>query len=328
MCLGVPGKIVEIEPDALGMHMGRVSFGGIRRRSASPTRPKPRSGDYVIVHVGFAISKIDEEEAQKVFAISRRWGSWRSSTCLSPGCRSLERSRPRREVRRRVPRRGPGAALVEAIRRARHAALDADGDLRRPDAHASSGPASTSCCPTAITLVHGPGCPVCVTPLELIDKAHRDRAAPRGDLHLLRRHAARARARRPTCSTAKAEGGDVRIVYSPLDAVKLAAQNPDREVVFFAVGFETTAPANAMAVWQAHRRGLDELLDLVLARARAAGDGGDPRRAGQPRAGIPRRRPRLRGHGLPGVRADRREVPDAHRRHRLRAARPAAGRPT
>jgi hydrogenase expression/formation protein HypD len=110
--------------------------------------------------------------------------------------------------------------------------------------------------PEAITVVHGPGCPVCVTPLELIDRAIAIASRPDailasfGDM-----------LRVPGSSTdllsAKAKGGDVRIVYSPLDAVKLAAAHPKREVVFFAVGFETTAPANAMAVIAARKRGLD-----------------------------------------------------------------------
>ncbi len=110
--------------------------------------------------------------------------------------------------------------------------------------------------PDEVTIVHGPGCPVCVTPLELIDKAIALAARPEviltsfGDM-----------LRVPGSDTdlfgAKAKGGDVRIVYSPLDAVKLARANPDRQVVFFAVGFETTAPANAMAVWQAEQLGLD-----------------------------------------------------------------------
>jgi len=110
--------------------------------------------------------------------------------------------------------------------------------------------------PEAVTLVHGPGCPVCVTPLELIDKALAVAARPEviftsfGDM-----------LRVPGSGTdllgAKAQGADVRILYSPLDAVKIAAASPDRHVVFFAVGFETTAPANAMAVWQAKEQGLD-----------------------------------------------------------------------
>ncbi len=110
--------------------------------------------------------------------------------------------------------------------------------------------------PEEITLVHGPGCPVCVTPLELIDKAIAIARRPDvifttfGDMM-------RVPGSEADLLSVKAQGGDVRMVYSPLDAVKLAQQNPDRQVVFFAVGFETTAPANAMAVWQAKQLGLD-----------------------------------------------------------------------
>ncbi len=116
--------------------------------------------------------------------------------------------------------------------------------------------------PESITLVHGPGCPVCVTPVELIEKAIEIASIPNvifcsfGDM-----------LRVPGISkdllTVKAAGGDVRIVYSPLDALKLAINNPQREVVFFAVGFETTAPANAMAVFQADRQGVRNFSLLV-----------------------------------------------------------------
>jgi hydrogenase expression/formation protein HypD len=110
--------------------------------------------------------------------------------------------------------------------------------------------------PEQITLVHGPGCPVCVTPLELIDRAVALARRPDviftsfGDM-------LRVPGSEIDLLGVKAEGGDVRIVYSPLDAVKLAEQNPERQVVFFAVGFETTAPANAMAVYQAHLKGVE-----------------------------------------------------------------------
>ena len=109
--------------------------------------------------------------------------------------------------------------------------------------------------PEKITLVHGPGCPVCVTPLELIDKAIAIARRPEviftsfGDM-------LRVPGSEADLLSIKAAGGDVRMVYSPLDAVKLAQQNPDKQVVFFAVGFETTAPANAMAVWQAKQLNL------------------------------------------------------------------------
>ena len=116
--------------------------------------------------------------------------------------------------------------------------------------------------PPQVELVHGPGCPVCVTPLETIDRAHAIAAQPdvtlcsfgdmlrvpgsRGDLFALR-----------------ARGGDVRVVYSPLDALAVAEANPGREVVWFAVGFETTAPANAMAIATARRRGITNFSVLV-----------------------------------------------------------------
>jgi hydrogenase expression/formation protein HypD len=109
--------------------------------------------------------------------------------------------------------------------------------------------------PKEITLVHGPGCPVCVTPLEMIDKAIAIASRPEvvltsfGDM-------LRVPGSDKDLLTVKAEGGAVRIVYSPLDAVKTAQQNSDKKIVFFAVGFETTAPATAMAVWLAKRQGV------------------------------------------------------------------------
>jgi hydrogenase expression/formation protein HypD len=116
--------------------------------------------------------------------------------------------------------------------------------------------------PEGVRMIHGPGCPVCVTPLEQIDKALAIAARPDviftsyGDM-----------LRVPGSTTdllaLKARGADVRIVYSPLDALKVALANPDRQVVFFAVGFETTAPANAMAVWQARQMGVDNFSVLV-----------------------------------------------------------------
>jgi hydrogenase expression/formation protein HypD len=116
--------------------------------------------------------------------------------------------------------------------------------------------------PELLTLVHGPGCPVCVTPLEQIDRAIALARRPEviftsfGDM-------LRVPGSDTDLLSVKAQGGDVRIVYSPLDAVKLAQRHPDRPVVFFAVGFETTAPANAMAAWQAKQLGLDNFSLLV-----------------------------------------------------------------
>ncbi len=110
--------------------------------------------------------------------------------------------------------------------------------------------------PEEITLVHGPGCPVCVTPMRLIDQAIAIARRPDviftsfGDM-------LRVPGSSADLLKVKSEGGDVRIVYSPLDAVKIAEANPGKQVVFFAVGFETTAPANAMAVWRAERAGVE-----------------------------------------------------------------------
>ena len=116
--------------------------------------------------------------------------------------------------------------------------------------------------PDQVELVHGPGCPVCVTSLEMIDKAHAIAQRPdvifcsfgdmlrvpgsHGDLLLL-----------------KSRGADIRIVYSPIDCLKIARQNPNKKVVFFAIGFETTAPANAMSVWQAKVQGVRNFSILV-----------------------------------------------------------------
>jgi hydrogenase expression/formation protein HypD len=116
--------------------------------------------------------------------------------------------------------------------------------------------------PREIELVHGPGCPVCVTPIEMVDRAIRIAALP-GVIFTSYGDMLRVPGSESDLFQAKAQGADVRVVYSPLDAVKLARENPDRKVVFFGVGFETTAPANGMAVWQARREGLKNFSMLV-----------------------------------------------------------------
>jgi hydrogenase expression/formation protein HypD len=116
--------------------------------------------------------------------------------------------------------------------------------------------------PPEVELVHGPGCPVCVTPIELIDKAVAIASRP-GVIFTSFGDMLRVPGSSKSLFDAKAEGADVRIVYSPLDAVALARNNPDREVVFFAVGFETTAPANAMTVYVAEKEGIRNFSILV-----------------------------------------------------------------
>jgi len=144
--------------------------------------------------------------------------------------------------------------LAEAIRRATtrpHTLMEICGG----QTHAIVKFGIDALLPAEITLVHGPGCPVCVTPVELIDKALTLARRPEvilcsfGDM-------LRVPGSASDLLAVKASGGDVRIVYSPLDAVKIAQKNPEQEVVFFAIGFETTAPANALAVCQAEELGL------------------------------------------------------------------------
>jgi len=116
--------------------------------------------------------------------------------------------------------------------------------------------------PEGITLVHGPGCPVCVTPLAMIDRAVA--IAQRSEVILCSfGDMLRVPSSTQSLFDAKALGADVRILYSPLDALQLARSNPKHEVVFFAVGFETTAPANAMAVWEAEREKIPNFSMLV-----------------------------------------------------------------
>jgi hydrogenase expression/formation protein HypD len=116
--------------------------------------------------------------------------------------------------------------------------------------------------PEEIELVHGPGCPVCVTSLEMIDKAHAIAQRPDvifcsfGDM-------LRVPGSNVDLLVLKSRGADVRVVYSPIDSLKIARANPNKKVVFFAIGFETTAPANAMAVWQAQKQGITNFSVLV-----------------------------------------------------------------
>lgn len=116
--------------------------------------------------------------------------------------------------------------------------------------------------PKKIEMVHGPGCPVCVTPLEVIDQAIEIAKQPNviftsfGDM-------LRVPGSKTNLLMAKSEGADVRIVYSPLEAIKLAKENPYKEVVFFAIGFETTAPGNAMAIMQAQKEGINNFSEIA-----------------------------------------------------------------
>lgn len=116
--------------------------------------------------------------------------------------------------------------------------------------------------PDTIELIHGPGCPVCVTPLDVIDQALAI-ASLSGVIFCSFGDMLRVPGSEKDLFRVKSEGGDVRVVYSPLDALKIARENPDKEVVFFGIGFETTAPANAMAVYMAREQGVTNFSMLV-----------------------------------------------------------------
>lgn len=116
--------------------------------------------------------------------------------------------------------------------------------------------------PDEVELIHGPGCPVCVTPLEIIDKALEIASRP-GVIFCSFGDMLRVPGTGRDLFRVRGEGGDVRVVYSPLDALRIARENPQREVVFFGIGFETTAPPNAMAVYQARKQGIGNFSMLV-----------------------------------------------------------------
>ena len=246
MCLGVPGRVVEIY-EANGLRMGTADFGGVRREVCLSYVPEAQLGSYVLVHVGFAISVISEDEARETR------GPARGDRAVGRGAavKYLDEYRQADSVH----------AVVAEIRRT----------ITRPwvlmeicggQTHSIVRHGIDQLLPAELELVHGPGCPVCVTPLELVDKALAIASQPEviftsyGDM-------LRVPGSGRDLFAVRAGGGDVRVVYSPLDAVRLAGENPDRQVVFFAIGFETTAPANAMSVWQARRLGLENFSLLV-----------------------------------------------------------------
>lgn len=150
------------------------------------------------------------------------------------------------------------AAELQSIARGRWTIMEICGG----QTHTILKAGLASLLPEGVELVHGPGCPVCVTPVGLIDAAVDLSLRPDvtvasfGDMM-------RVPGSRWSLLEARAEGGDARVVYSPLDALKFARAEPQREVVFFAVGFETTAPVNAMAAWQAARLGVENFSLLV-----------------------------------------------------------------
>ena len=177
--------------------------------------------------------------------------------------------------------------------------------------------------PANIELIHGPGCPVCVLPMGRIDDGLALAKEPLviftafGDMM-------RVPGAHGSPLEHKAKGLDVRIVYSPTDALKLARTNPDRHVMFFAIGFETTAPSTALTLMRAKARGDQEFLGVLQSRDDRPRHPRDPRFPRHAARWLHRTGTRLDGHRLPAVRVDRARREETDRRVRLRAARSAA----
>ncbi len=268
MCLGIPGRVqVWLQRDPL-FAQAMVEFEGVAQACHMACVPQAEVGDYVLVHAGIAIAIIDQQAAQRVMEELERLGfseeiepsdvqSVPNTSCAPrrPGMRFLDEFRDPLLAQQLVDR-------VCATSTKPWVLMDVCGGqthslLRYGIEQALQG---------SVEFLHGPGCPVCVTAVEAIDFARQLCMLPGvtltsfGDM-------LRVPGSRGSLLDARARGGRVKAVYSPLDAVRLAHAEPQQQFVFFAVGFETTAPATALAVLQAQELGLDNL-SLLQAHVR------------------------------------------------------------
>ncbi len=249
MCLGVPGKVIEIyESD--GIRMGKVDFGGLTKEACLAYVPEVELGDYTIIHVGFAITKLDEQSALETLELFNQIGfieeEFGAADAEEFGMKYLEEFRDLTWPN--------GCWTTSPHHRQAWAIMEVCGD----QAHSIIRNGIDQLLPAEVELIHGPGCVACASwdhRQALAIAAGQVIACSFGDM--LRVPSGKDLFR------IKSEGGDVRIVYSPHRLAQFARKNPDRQVVFFGVGFETTAPANAMAVHQARLRGIPNFSMLV-----------------------------------------------------------------
>ena len=275
---GTGEESLSIE-DRDGTMMSVVDFGGIQKDVCLQYIPDAEVGQYVVVHVGFALQVLDEESAMRTLAefehlgvLKEEFGDGFELAAKQAGANPEQARRPGSTNQRKF--RGvvmkyldefsdPELArnLVDQIKSAtsqRWSIMEVCGG----QTHSIIRHGIDQLLPETIEMIHGPGCPVCVTPLEVIDKALEIASRPDvifcsfGDM-------LRVPGSEKDLFQVKSQGGDVRVVYSPLDALKIAQDNPDKQVVFFGIGFETTAPANAMTVYQAKRLGIENFSLLV-----------------------------------------------------------------
>ena len=279
MCLGVPaGSTPCGRSTARGWP--RSTSAASARRCASRTSPRSRSGDYTIVHVGFALTKLDEKSALETLELMRGVGLLEQE--FAP---DAEMSADGTEPGRRVPADGRRAVkyldefcdpelaprLLDEIRRHRHPALGDHGGLRRADPHDHPqrhrpAPARRRRADPRSRL------PGLRDPAGDDRPGARHRRPARRHLLLLRRHDPRAGLARATCSASRATAATCASSTRPSTPCASPQENPDKQVVFFGIGFETTAPANAMTVHDGQAARAHQLLAAGLPRAGAAGD--------------------------------------------------------
>ena len=282
-------------------------------------------GDYVIVHVGFAISKVDEAEAQRTFEALREMSQLEELEWMKDA-----------DPAGRAPGGGAAMRYLTEYRDA-HIARALAKEIRQTatrswmmmevcggQTHTIVKQGLDELPEGAVEMVHGPGCPVCVTPLEQIDRALKLAATPGVISHVSFGDMLRVPGSECDLFQVRARGGNVRIVYSPLDALELAIKNPDRADRLLRRRLrDDGAGERDGGVAGRAELGVKNFSVLVSHVTRAAGDAGHPRRARQSGAGLSGRRARLHGDGIHGVRADRGDVPRADRRDRLRTGGPA-----
>jgi hydrogenase expression/formation protein HypD len=242
MCLSIPSKIVEIDKD----NMATVDTMGIKRQVSLDLMPDLVGiGDYILIHVGFAMSKIDEAEALQSLEVYQEM------------LEAMEE-----EERRQVIERNPDTikALAWAIN-------NEAKNLKEPlkimevcggHTHTIMKYGLKQLLPDNIDFIHGPGCPVCIMPKERIDHAIA-LAQIEDSILLTLGDMIRVPGSKSSLALERAKGYDIRALYSPLDAIKIALENPDKKVIFFAIGFETTTPMTAAVLEQMEKRGIKNL---------------------------------------------------------------------
>ena len=261
MCLAIPGKLIEIATDSNGVRMGKANFGGIVKQVCLEYTPEVEAGDYVLVHVGFALSKVDENEAARTYQLLEEMKQLGELDVPDVDPWPIGGGRQRMKFLDEYRDETLAGKVVDEIRRITTkpwVLMEVCGG----QTHTIVKYGIDRLLPNEIELVHGPGCPVCVTSLEMIDKAHAIAQRPDvifcsfGDM-------LRVPGSDGDLLVLKSRGADIRVVYSPIDCLKIARANPQKKVVFFAIGFETTAPANAMSVFQARKQGIENFSILV-----------------------------------------------------------------